>query len=220
MKAPVVVGWTSTQLTEQKCSVHNGQDKQRISDVNTCADVLGLLLRVQADQKPLSAIVSEVIERHGSNSAAGNVSNGQRSNAQRESSPSFHQPMDVEAPTGETAVKRQKGADGGKRTSQMPEITAADTSKRKVPPSAHGVGESLSRKRGRENAHSGREQADQQGSKAAWAVLQRLKAVAKGEVKAHVMMSDQDDAGDADKDKAGIRDLFRAINNLPGKNAS
>ena len=187
--------------------------------MNSCADVLEMLLRVQADQKSLSTIISEVIERHGSNSAAGNLSNGQRSNAQGESNPSSHQPMDIEAPMGETAVKRQKGADDGKSRSQTSEIKKADR-KRKVPPSAHEVRESLSRKRGRVSTSSGGEQADQQGSKAAWAVLQRLNAMAKGEIEAHVMMSDQDDAEDANKDKAGIRDLFQAIDNLPGRHAS
>jgi len=211
---------TFTQLTEQEWCIRNVHNERRKCDVNSCADVLEMLLRVQADQKPLSAIISEVIERHCSNSAAGNLSNGQRSNAQRKSSPSLHPPMDIEPAMGETAVKRQKGADDGKSTLKMSEITAADTSKRKVPPSAHGVGDSLNRKRERVNTSSGREQADQQGSKTAWAVLQQLNAMAQGELEGHVMMSDQDDAGDADKDKAGIRDLCQAIHNLPGKHAS
>jgi len=204
---------------EQEWCIRSVYNERRKCDVNSRADVLEMLLRVQADQKPLSAIISEVIERHRSNSAAGNLSNGQRSNAQRKSSPSLHPPMDIEPAMDETAVKRQKGADGGKSTSQTSEIPKAD-SKRKVSPSEHGVKESLSRKRERGGTISGRELADQRGSKAAWVVLQRLKAMAKGEDEAHVMMSDQDDAGDADKDMAGIRDLFQAIHNLPGKHAS
>ena len=128
--------------------------------------------------------------------------------------------MDIEAPMGQTAEKRQKVADGGKNTSQTSEITAADTSKRKVPPSAPSAGESLSRKRGESKHELWKRAGRSTGLQGSMGSSAATESNGQREVEAYDMMSDQDDAGDVDKDKAGIRDLFRAIHNLPGKHAS
>ena len=192
------------------------------------ADVLGRLSRVQADRRPLSTIIIEVIKSHGSASAAGSLSAGFQGSAQAGLTiaadhglnsnvfsgidPSVQPPASKTADAGRPAKRQRKEASSISPAQPTPGAAGDDSQNGGlVSTGGGGTGKSSGRKGVRRNGSHGHELAvPQEGSHAAWEALQRLRAVAESGIEAPNTSCDKD--GDED----GIKSHFRVIDCLPG----
>lgn len=177
------------------------------------AGALEMLLRVQADRKPLSTIITQVIECHGSASAASSLPEGLQCNAQTgQPSATGRPPFSSSAEDANKITKRPKRGASSVSPLQAASETNGTGGQSRAPVSADRAGSSSGRKRVRKAGSPGAELASPpQGSGAAWEVLQRLRTEAKAGSAAPEAFRNQD-GGDG-----GLRALFRAIDCLPGQ---
>ncbi len=177
------------------------------------AGVLELLLRVQADRRPLSIILCKIIESCGSSSATGSLPAGLQGDAQAEyTCATDHQPLISAAEHAQKPAKRQRTPPSIISPVQPLAGTLGTDGQNGVPVSADKGGKGSGRRRAREAGSSGAEVASPQGrSDAAWEVLQQLRTVAGGGEAAPEASCSQHGANGA------IRALFRVIDRLPGQ---
>ena len=192
-----------------------------------CADVLGMLLRVQADQRPLSTIIIEVLKSHGNASTAGSLHTGVHSNVQPghdgsvdiimvsnslAETDSHGQPLGCNVGDAEKPAKRpKKAASSGSSAQPVSGIVEGDDGQPGASFSADRAGKSSGRKLGRDHeSPDGELAALREDRGAAWKVLQRLRAVAEGEAEALDASCNKDSHVD------GINGILRVIDCLPG----
>ena len=177
------------------------------------AGVLEMLLRVQADRRPLSQIITQVIECHGSASAASSLPGGLQCNAHTgQPSATGRQPAVSSTEDAEKIPKRPKRGASSVSSTQVMSETNGTGGQSGGPVSADRAGSSSGRKRVREVETPGAELASPpRGSRAAWEVLQRLQTEAKAGSAAPEAFRSQDG------EDSGLRALFRAMDCLPGQ---